>query len=97
LKNINKALNKSKKNLYIDIDGVILTKGVIPALHLEKFLNYILKKYSVFWLSSRCPETSYLISPLPLPAPLEKGNDYHEPNGTNIDIYLYCNSKHTPK
>lgn len=42
-----------RKNIYIDIDGVILTKGVLPALHLDKFLRYILNNYSVFWLSSR--------------------------------------------
>ena len=42
------------KNIYIDIDGVILTRGGIPAQHLDKFLKYILKKYSVFWLTSRC-------------------------------------------
>ncbi|OGE10837.1 hypothetical protein A3A60_02550 [Candidatus Curtissbacteria bacterium RIFCSPLOWO2_01_FULL_42_26] len=42
------------KNIYIDIDGVILTKGGVPAQHLDKFLTYILSKYSVFWLTSRC-------------------------------------------
>lgn len=42
------------KNIYIDIDGVILTRGGMPALHLDKFLNHILKNYSVFWLTSRC-------------------------------------------
>lgn len=42
-----------KKNIYIDIDGVILTKGVLPALHLEKFLRFILNNYSVFWLTTR--------------------------------------------
>lgn len=42
------------KNIYIDIEGVILTRGGVPAQHLEKFLIYILKNYSVFWLTSRC-------------------------------------------
>lgn len=42
------------KNIYIDVDGVILTRGVAPALHLDKFLGYILKNYSVFWLTSKC-------------------------------------------
>jgi len=41
-------------NIYIDIDGVILTRGAVPALHLDKFLDYILHNYSVFWLTSRC-------------------------------------------
>ena len=51
---INKTTKASTKNVYIDIDGVILTKGVLAAAHLEKFLTYILKNYSVFWLSPRC-------------------------------------------
>lgn len=42
------------KNIYIDIDGVILTKGGAPAAHLDVFLRYILSNYSVFWLTSRC-------------------------------------------
>lgn len=41
-------------NIYIDIEGVILTRGGVPAKHLERFLVYILKNYSVFWLTSRC-------------------------------------------
>ncbi len=43
-----------QKNIYMDIDGVVLTRGGTPAQHLDKFLKYILNKYSVFWLSSRC-------------------------------------------
>ena len=42
------------KNIYIDIDGVILTRGGMPAQHLDKFLGYILSNYCVFWLTSRC-------------------------------------------
>ena len=42
------------RNIYIDIDGVILTRGAAPALHLDKFLDYILHNYSVYWLTSRC-------------------------------------------
>lgn len=42
------------KNIYLGIDGVILTKGVMPALHLDQFLKYILARFSVTWLSTRC-------------------------------------------
>lgn len=45
---------KLQKNLYLDIDGVILTRGGVPAQHLDKFLRYILSNYSIFWLTSRC-------------------------------------------
>ena len=44
----------SKRDLYLGIDGVILTKGVLPALHLNRFLEYVLNLYTVSWLSSRC-------------------------------------------
>ncbi len=47
-------MSVSLKNIYLDIDGVILTRGGIPAQHLDKFLGYILDNYSVFWLTSRC-------------------------------------------
>ena len=44
--------------MYIGIDGVIITKGVVPALHLDEFLKYILSKFSVSWLSTRCKGNS---------------------------------------
>ncbi len=42
-----------RRNIYLDIDGVILTRGVAPALHLDKFLRHVLSNYSVFWLTSK--------------------------------------------
>ena len=42
------------RNIYIDIEGVVLTRGGVPAAHLKLFLTYILKNYNVFWLTSRC-------------------------------------------
>lgn len=42
------------ENIYVDIDGVILTRGGQPALHLDAFLGRVLKKYKVFWLTTRC-------------------------------------------
>lgn len=47
-------MNTPQKNIYIDIDGVILTKGGIPALHLDQFLKHVLKNHSIFWLTPRC-------------------------------------------
>ena len=44
--------------MYLGIDGVIITKGVVPALHLDEFLKYILSKFSVSWLSTRCKGNS---------------------------------------
>ena len=53
-----KKVKNRKKTIYLGIDGVILTRGVIPALHLDKFLKHILDNYSVYWLSTRCPGDS---------------------------------------
>ena len=47
-------MKKPSKDVYIDIDGVVLTKGVVPAAHLDILLKHILSKYSVSWLTSRC-------------------------------------------
>ena len=53
---------KSRKNVYIDIEGVILTRGGVPADNLENFLNYILHKFNVYWLTTRCRgDTKYTI------------------------------------
>ncbi len=43
----------SRKNIYLDIDGVILTRGVVPAMHLDKFLKHVLTHYSLFWLTPK--------------------------------------------
>lgn len=47
-----------KQNLYLGIDGVIITKGVQPALHLDKFLEFVLSNFSVSWLTTRCKGNS---------------------------------------
>jgi len=41
-------------NIYIDIDGVFLTSDLQSAKHLEKFLNHILEKHDVYWLTTHC-------------------------------------------
>ena len=74
-----------KKNVYIDIDGVILTKGVVPALHLDKFLRYVLDKYSVFWLTSRCHgDSKYTLSYLSKFFPEETVNLFKQIKPTNF-------------
>ena len=40
-------------NIYLDIDGVILKRGVVTP-HLKKFLKYITDKHTVYWLSTNC-------------------------------------------
>lgn len=41
-------------NIYIDIDGVILTKDKKPANNAIEFLKYITDKHRVYWLTSHC-------------------------------------------
>lgn len=43
------------KNLYLDIDGTIMTKqGCIEANHLFDFLSYAVRNYDCYWLTSHC-------------------------------------------
>ena len=80
-------MNVSNKNVYIDIDGVILTKGVVPALHLDKFLKYVLDKYSVFWLTSRCHgDSKYTLSYLSKFFPEETVNLFKQIKPTNFQV-----------
>ena len=41
-------------NIYLDIDGVIITNNFQPAEHLGEFLKYILEKHKVYWLTTHC-------------------------------------------
>ena len=42
------------KNLYLDIDGVILKKNGTPAENLTTFLEYATKNYECYWLTTHC-------------------------------------------
>jgi len=41
-------------NIYLDIDGVIITSNLQPAEHLGEFLKYILESHNVYWLTTHC-------------------------------------------
>jgi hypothetical protein len=41
-------------NIYLDIDGVLLDKGLKPALHIDDFLKRLLDGNDVYWLTTRC-------------------------------------------
>jgi hypothetical protein len=58
------------KNLYLDIDGVILDKRGCPAYGLEGFLRFAIVHFSCFWLTTHCSGNakltlSYLTSKVP--------------------------------
>ncbi|MEK7072577.1 MAG: hypothetical protein AAB969_03335, partial [Patescibacteria group bacterium] len=42
------------KNLYLDIDGVLLTKHGDMALHLVDFLNFATNNFDCYWLTTHC-------------------------------------------
>lgn len=42
------------KNLYLDIDGVILKKDGTPAENLTLFLEYATKNFECYWLTTHC-------------------------------------------
>lgn len=41
-------------NIYLDIDGVLLTKEGKPAIGVEAFLKYLTENHECFWLTSHC-------------------------------------------
>ncbi len=58
-------------NIYLDIDGVLLTKHGEPAPHIEEFLKHIIENHNVFWLTTHCkgdaePTLIHLKRKLPL-------------------------------
>jgi len=61
-------------NIYIDIDGVLLTKrDTKPAPYLKEFLEHVTKYFDVYWLTTHCKgDASYTLNYLKtsLPEPL---------------------------
>lgn len=41
-------------NIYLDVDGVILTKEGKPSKHVNELLNYVTNNHEVYWLTSHC-------------------------------------------
>ena len=40
--------------IYIDIDGVLLTKSMQPPEYSEKFIDFLTSKYNCYWLTTHC-------------------------------------------
>lgn len=45
---------QAPKNIYIDIDGVLLANEQYAARHANEFLQFIIKHYTVYWLTAHC-------------------------------------------
>lgn len=43
-------------NIYLDIDGTLLTKHGEPANHLFEFLDYIVNNHEAYWLTTHCKD-----------------------------------------
>ncbi len=41
-------------NIYLDIDGVLLTRDKTPALHVTEFLKLATKKHACYWATTHC-------------------------------------------
>lgn len=49
-------------NIYLDINGVVLTKDLKPAKGLKEFLEYLVDNFEVYWLTTHCKgDTDHLI------------------------------------
>lgn len=43
-----------KPNIYLDIDGVLLTSHVEPANYVHEFLEFVTNNYPTYWLTTHC-------------------------------------------
>ena len=45
-----------KADIYLDIDGVLITSGSRPANYASEFIDYVLKNYpeTTYWLTTHC-------------------------------------------
>lgn len=41
-------------NIYLDIDGVLLTNNQQPAKYAKEFLKFLTDNYTVYWLTTHC-------------------------------------------
>jgi hypothetical protein len=41
-------------NIYIDINGTLLTKDLVPARHLHQFIKNATEYHTVYWLTGHC-------------------------------------------
>jgi len=41
-------------NIYLDIDGVLLANDLCVAKHAAEFVEYMVKTYPVYWLTTHC-------------------------------------------
>lgn len=58
------------KNLYLDIDGVLLGHGSVPANGLVEFLKFATENFDCYWLTTHCngdvkPVFLYLVGKVP--------------------------------
>lgn len=61
------------KKIYLDIDGVLLTKQGSPATHIVEFLEFATSHFECYWLTTHCDGDAttaflYLVGKIPAEA-----------------------------
>jgi len=53
---IEEAGSRGDQYIYLDIDGVLLTKDLKPANYVQEFLQFVISNHpnSTYWLTTRC-------------------------------------------
>ena len=74
-------------NIYLDIDGVLLTKHGEPAEGVTDFLRHVVKNHTVYWLTTHCKgDTTNLLAHLQRKLPEVAYRLIHGINPTNWDV-----------
>jgi len=55
---LEKNKNNFMKNLYLDVDGVLITKHKQPARNLVEFLEFATNNFNCYWLTTHCKGSS---------------------------------------
>lgn len=78
-------------NIYLDIDGVLLTNNLQPANHVEDFLRYLFDHYpnSVYWLTTHCNGDASI--------PIQHIGHLFSPEGVKLLRKIKPTSWHTAK
>ena len=51
-------------NIYLDIDGVLLSDVVSKANHSDEFIKYVVTNYPTYWLTTHCRQKENYTIPL---------------------------------
>ena len=74
-------------NIYLDIDGVILTKDKKPSIGITEFLKKATSNHSVYWLTTHCKgDTQNAVQHLKRFLPMDTHQDLEKIQPTDWDV-----------